>query len=288
MIESTTQEKWLHEYAANVSNNIAQYRKYLRISAEELSKLTEEVGYKIPRSSIANIENHKKKTITSHELSIIAAALGIPPEGLIWNILKPAETFNYTPTSQLLPGYMVLSQVIENGLLPTRRTNLKDTLSSISFLNMAYSQASTKKFAARTYYSTAAENAENLGHHSLAENIKSSIRLKEVHAAALMHSLTDRVSELQAQGISTWDAQQHLFWASIPDTDFYWLFSSYIGETKDQWEISSTEATDLMRQLGVQSENKLQLVSADKIPSEPAYQITEKDKIQFFPEYFGD
>lgn len=287
-METSNQNKWLKDYVERIAEHIKAYRQYLGISAEELSSHTEELGFKIPRSSIANIESKKKKTVTSHELSIIAAALGVPPEGLIWDIFKPATLFSYTPTSQQLPGYMVLSEVIKNDLQPARHTKLTDALNSISFLGMAYSQACTKKFTARTYYSMAAENAENLGHHSLAENIKSSIRLKEVHAAGLMHSLTDRVSELQAQGISTWDDQQHLFWASIPDTDFYWLISSYIGETQEDWEFNSTEATNLMHQLGVRSENKVELISADKIPSEPAYQITEQDKIRFFPNYFGD
>lgn len=288
MTEATVQEKWLQDYATRVANHIAQYRKYLKISAEELSKLTEEVGYKIPRSSIANIENHKKKTITSHELSIISAALGIPPEGLIWNIFNPAETFSYTPTSKKLPGYLVFSEAIKNELPPTQVSRLTEILKAISFINMVYSQALSQEYAARTYYSVAANNAARLGHETLSKNINDSIRLKEINAAAQFHSLAQRISDLKARGVLPWEAFEHMFIADVPDTNLYFMISSYIGESKNDWEIGSTEAASLMQQLGIQPEHKTDLISASAIPSEPAYHVTEKDKIGFFHNYFGD
>lgn len=288
MTEATTQEKWLQEYASRIANHIAQYRRYLGISAEELSKLTEEVGYKIPRSSIANIENHKKKTITSHELSIIAAALGVPPEGLTWDIFKPAEKFSYTPTSDRLPGYMVLSEAKKNELTPINKTRLTEILNHLAFVNIVYSQALSQEYIARTYYSVVANNAARLGHEALAKNINNSIRLKEINAAAQVHSLTDRLESLEDLGVPPWGAQEHIFRIYMPDSNLYFLVSEYVAESEGEWVLDSPEATALIRQLGIQSEQKTELVSASTIPSEPAYHITEQDRVRFFPHYHGD
>ncbi|MFW0170514.1 helix-turn-helix domain-containing protein [Rothia sp. P4278] len=288
MTEATIQEKWLQEYASRIADHIAQYRRYLGISAEELSKLTEEVGYKIPRSSIANIENHKKKTITSHELSIIAAALGVPPEGLIWDIFNPAETFSYTPTSRQLPGYLVFYEAIKNELTHARDSRLTKILKTISFINLVYSQALSQKYIARTYYSVVANNAARLGHETLAKNINDSIRLKEINAAAQLYSLTDRLETLEDLGVPPWGAQEHIFRTNMPDSNLYFLLSEYVAESEGEWQIDSPEATALIRQLGIQPEQKTELVSASTIPNEPAYHITEQDKVRFFPNYFGD
>lgn len=288
MTEAKVQEEWLQDYATRIANHIAQYRKYLKISGEELSRLTEEVGYKIPRSSIANIENHKKKTITSHELSIISAALGVPPEGLIWNIFKPAETFSYTPTSNKLPGYMVFSEVIKNELLPTKKTRLAEILNKLSFVNMVYTQALEKQYAARTYYRTAAANAERFGHSKLAQTINSSADFKEVTSAAQFESLAERLSDLRNFGVEIWEPNQHMFWTNGADADLHIMFSSYLLESNTQENVRGTAAADLMRQFGIQPVHKLELISADQIPNTPSYEITELDKVRYFPNYHGE
>lgn len=288
MTEATVQEKWLQDYATRVANHIVQYRKYLKISAEDLSKLTEEVGYKIPRSSIANIENHKKKTITSHELSIISTALGIPPEGLIWNIFKPAETFSYTPTSRQLPGFLVLSEAMKNQLPYVRTSRLTEAIRDISFINMVYSQALLQEYAARTYYSTAANNAARLGYETLAKKLCDSMRLKEINAAGQLHSLTDRLKNLGDLGVTPWGTHEHMFWAFTPDSNLYYLLSEHAAESEGQWIIDSPEAATLLQQLGLQPHQISELISANQIPNDPVYQVTEQDKIRYFPNYFGE
>lgn len=286
MTEASLQEKWLQDYATRVANHIAQYRKYLKISAEDLSKLTEEVGYKIPRSSIANIENHKKKTITSHELSIIAGAFGVPPEGLIWNVLKPAEMFSYTPTSRQLPGYMVLSEANKNGLIKFRESNLTNAIDYISLVNLEYSQALSKKYAARTYYRSAAKVAEQLGHLALAQEINNAAKNKEITAAAQLNNQSMRVSHLERVGVTPWAPSQHIFWADTVDLEFRLKFSNYIES--DSWALDSPSAQELMQQVGVQPVNEVKLISAEQIPSEPVYEVTEQDKVRNFPNYHGE
>lgn len=54
------------------------------MSAQNVSKGGEAVGYPIPRSTIANIESGRKETVALQELLVIAEVLNVPPLTLIY------------------------------------------------------------------------------------------------------------------------------------------------------------------------------------------------------------
>lgn len=61
---------------------IAQTRKELGWSARKLSERCEQIGYLIPRGTIAKTESGDRTTVPVQELVIIAEALGVLPSYL--------------------------------------------------------------------------------------------------------------------------------------------------------------------------------------------------------------
>lgn len=289
MTEATTQEKWLQEYASRIADHIAQYRRYLGISAEELSKLTEEVGYKIPRSSIANIENHKKKTITSHELSIIAAAFGIPPEGLIWNVLKPSEIFSYTPTSQKLPGYRTMVEASRNWYLPSKKTKLTEAIRKIEIIDDAYSRARSDLFHARTSFKTLADRLKIAQMPEFEEMTRSLMRSHEITAASYDTGFSNYL--LDSIGIESWPLEEHWFRLSYTNSDLTTMYLKYASDVAgkgNQIHFTKELLDGFIAEFESLPRYEKDLIAPKDFPNEPVYTVTEQDKIRHFPNYHGD
>lgn len=70
-------------------------------SAQWLSDVTDELGCRVGRSTISDIENGRRKYVALHELVMLAAALGTSPAALL--------TFGSVPDGELelLPGRTV-------------------------------------------------------------------------------------------------------------------------------------------------------------------------------------
>lgn len=64
---------------AVVAEQVRRYRKARRMSAQKLADRCAELGYPVPRSVLANIENGRRDSISTAELRVIAAALEVPP-----------------------------------------------------------------------------------------------------------------------------------------------------------------------------------------------------------------
>lgn len=54
-----------------------------RMSAQRLSDATAELGERVERSTITDIENGRRKYVAVHEISLIALALGVTPAALL-------------------------------------------------------------------------------------------------------------------------------------------------------------------------------------------------------------
>lgn len=289
MTEATVQEKWLQDYATRVANHIVQYRKYLKISAEDLSKLTEEVGYKIPRSSIANIENHKKKTITSHELSIIAAAFGVPPEGLIWNILKPAETFSYTPSSQKLPGYLVMVEASKNWYLPSGKTKLSEAILKIEVVSEAFSRIRSDLFHARTTFKTLADRLKIAQMPEFEDVARALMRSHEIEAAS--HDAGFLNFLLESVGVEPWLLKEHWFRLEFNKSDLTTLYLKYASDKAgkgNQIHFTKELLDNFIAEFDSLPTYKTNLITPKDFPNDPVYTVTEQDKIRHFPNYHGE
>lgn len=83
-------------------NRVGDALKALRgdRSAQWLSDVTDELGQRVSRSTISDIENRRRKYVAVHEISMLAAALGVTPATLLtWGSLPDGDV-------ELLPGRM--------------------------------------------------------------------------------------------------------------------------------------------------------------------------------------
>ncbi|WP_238011563.1 helix-turn-helix transcriptional regulator [Dactylosporangium sp. AC04546] len=62
-----------------VAGQVKFWRDQRKLSANELSQRTAELGSEVPRSVIANLENGRRESISVDELLILGAALNVPP-----------------------------------------------------------------------------------------------------------------------------------------------------------------------------------------------------------------
>lgn len=76
-------QDWSKGFATEVGKNIASLRKAAGLSAQRLSDRCAEIGYPIPRSTLANIESGRKRDIPIQEILVVAAALGVPPARVV-------------------------------------------------------------------------------------------------------------------------------------------------------------------------------------------------------------
>lgn len=90
-------ESWAHDLTLDIGENLRNYREIKKISAQSLSDLTEELGYRVPRNSIANLENGRKSSVAIQDLLVMAKALGVPLGTLLANPFDPISTTRLTP-----------------------------------------------------------------------------------------------------------------------------------------------------------------------------------------------
>lgn len=72
-------EGWATQYTAHLAKRILQLRKERRMSAQQLSDATAELGYRVHRSVISNFENGRREGMDVRELLVLAQALDVTP-----------------------------------------------------------------------------------------------------------------------------------------------------------------------------------------------------------------
>jgi transcriptional regulator with XRE-family HTH domain len=68
---------------SSVAAQVRYWRERRRLSAADLEARTAELGHRLNRSVIANLENKRRDTVSVAELLVLAAALDVPPNLLI-------------------------------------------------------------------------------------------------------------------------------------------------------------------------------------------------------------
>lgn len=106
-----TQTSWDVEHARRVGSAIKAIRG--ERSAQWLSDETDKVGHKVTRSTIADIENGRRKYVSTAELSVLAWVLGVPPSNLLYPDLPdgpveavPAESMSSIEAVMWFSGEM--------------------------------------------------------------------------------------------------------------------------------------------------------------------------------------
>ena len=74
---------WSVQLTRNVATEVRYWRERRGMTAQQLAKRTAQLGFEIPRSVIANLENNRRDIVTVAELLILAAALDVPPVLLV-------------------------------------------------------------------------------------------------------------------------------------------------------------------------------------------------------------
>jgi transcriptional regulator with XRE-family HTH domain len=89
--------EWSLRLARDVAAQVRYWRERRGITAAQLADRTAQLGYQIPRSIIANLENRRRNTIAIAEVLVLAAALDVPPVLLIAPVGRRREV-------EILPG----------------------------------------------------------------------------------------------------------------------------------------------------------------------------------------
>ncbi|MDD9377876.1 helix-turn-helix transcriptional regulator [Streptomyces sp. ZAF1911] len=74
-----TQNDWQGRLTQHVADAVRHYRKDRGLSAQALADACGKLGYPVPRTSIANLENGRRSGVELAELLVLAKALEIPP-----------------------------------------------------------------------------------------------------------------------------------------------------------------------------------------------------------------
>lgn len=96
-------QPWAAQEAAAIGRRVAQRRKALRISAQRLADRCAELGMPdITRAVIAKLEFGRRQSVSTAELAVLAAALGIPPIVLLFPV-GAAASVEYLPGKTAAP-----------------------------------------------------------------------------------------------------------------------------------------------------------------------------------------
>lgn len=88
-------KSWAEEQAARIAETIKALRG--KRSGQWLSDRTAEVGHRVSRTTISELENGKRKSVTTAELCVLAWALDVPPVRILYPSLPDGEV-------ELVPG----------------------------------------------------------------------------------------------------------------------------------------------------------------------------------------
>lgn len=95
----TQDDDWSARVVRRVAREVRRYREAQqpRMSTQQLEERTAEVGMRIPRSVLANLESGRRETVSAAEVVILAAALGVAPIELI-------SPVGFDKQVEMLPG----------------------------------------------------------------------------------------------------------------------------------------------------------------------------------------
>lgn len=90
-------QSWDEALLARTAEEIRRLRKQQGLSAQKVADRTGELGQTVSRTTVADIENGRRKYISVAELLLLAAALNTTPAALVY----PGP---YTDEVEVLPG----------------------------------------------------------------------------------------------------------------------------------------------------------------------------------------
>jgi transcriptional regulator with XRE-family HTH domain len=100
-VVKTHDDGWTEKLHRRIAEAIKGARQS-RLTGQQLADDTEQLGYPVTRSQIANYESGRKRSLDVAELLVLAAALGVPPVALLFPNLPDGDV-------EVLPGQVMSS-----------------------------------------------------------------------------------------------------------------------------------------------------------------------------------
>lgn len=88
---------WERKLTKSVAAQVRRYREHRGMTAQELSDRCAELGVRIPRPVLTNLETGRRESVTLAELIVLAQALSVPPTLLIAPVATDEDM-------EILPG----------------------------------------------------------------------------------------------------------------------------------------------------------------------------------------
>ncbi len=92
--------EWPERITHTIVTRIGERRTALGMSYQDLANACTELGYPTIRTTLANLEGGRRKSITVHELFIVAKALEVSPIELISDVTE-TDTVEVLPNEQM-------------------------------------------------------------------------------------------------------------------------------------------------------------------------------------------
>lgn len=88
---------WEQQHAHRIGKEVQRLRKAINLTAQQLGGRAEQLGLKMTRQAISDLENGRRRYVTTAELIVLAAALNTSPVALVY----PGP---YQSPVEILPG----------------------------------------------------------------------------------------------------------------------------------------------------------------------------------------
>lgn len=77
-------DTWEVEHAHRIGKEVQRLRKSAKLTAQQLGDRMEKIGLKMTRQAISDLENERRRYVTTAELIVLAAALNTSPVALVY------------------------------------------------------------------------------------------------------------------------------------------------------------------------------------------------------------
>ena len=101
------QAGWEATTTNRIGDRVRRLRAEQRMSAQALADECEQLGYPIPRSTIAKLERGNRSAVPVQEVAILARALDVPPVDLLFDIGAGDAPVNVVPGESMTPAEAV-------------------------------------------------------------------------------------------------------------------------------------------------------------------------------------